>query len=346
MPTLGKHTYEELNTQPEAWESVFQIVRDRAEELKAFFRAGGYEALAFTGCGSSYYLSLAAASWAGELLAIPSWGVPASEVWLRTAGAIPFRGRTLLVAASRSGETTETLRACSAFLETKAGDLLTLSCYPGRPLTEMGHINLVFPQAQEISIAQTRALSSLYLAATGLIALWANRPQAIEEMAALPQAGKRLLSRYTHLARELGSDPTLDRFFFLGSGPAYGLACELSLKMKEMALSQSEPFHFLEFRHGPQSMVTQNTLIVALSSSSQAVYQRAVLEEMREKKARTVSIAESEADVCMNSGLSEFSRSVLYLPFGQLLAYERAISHGLDPDRPQHLEAVVKLIGV
>ena len=72
MPTLGKHTYEELNTQPEAWESVVQIVRDRAEELKAFFRAGRYEALAFTGCGSSYYLSLAAASWAGELLAIPS----------------------------------------------------------------------------------------------------------------------------------------------------------------------------------------------------------------------------------------------------------------------------------
>jgi glucosamine--fructose-6-phosphate aminotransferase (isomerizing) len=322
-----------------------QAIQQQAEELKAFFREGRYEALAFTGCGSSYYLSLAAASSAGELLGIPSWGVPASEVWLRPAGAIPSKGRTLLVAASRSGETTETLRACRAFLETKAGGLVTLSCYPGSTLAEMGRINLVFPQAQEISVAQTRALSSLYLAATGLIGLWANRPQAIEEMAALPQVGRKVLSEYAGLARELGSDPTLDRFYFLGSGPAYGLACELSLKMKEMALSQSEPFHVLEFRHGPQSMVTQSTLIVALLSDSRGPHERAVLQEMRDKNARTVTIGESEADVCFRSGLTEFSLSALYLPFGQLLAYERAISRGLDPDRPQYLEAVVKLAG-
>jgi fructoselysine-6-P-deglycase FrlB-like protein len=34
---------------------------------------------------------------------------------------------------------------------------------------------------------------------------------------------------------------------------------------------------------------------------------------------------------------------LLYLPFGQLLAFERAISGGHDPDRPRHLDTVVRL---
>jgi glucosamine--fructose-6-phosphate aminotransferase (isomerizing) len=345
MPTAGVHTYQELNAQPDAWASVIETMRARVDELVSFFREGEFEALAFTGCGSTYYLSLAAASWAGEWLAMPAWGLPASEIWLRPREALPARGRTLLIAASRSGETTETLRACRAFLETHAGSLLTLSCYPDRPLAELGEINLVFPQAQEVSVAQTRAFSSLYLAALALIAFWANRPEVVEVMTALPQAGRDLLAQSASLAKTLASDSSLDRFYFLASGPSYGLACELSLKMKEMSLSQSEPFHFLEFRHGPQSMVGRSTLIVGLLSGSNQANELAVLEEMRGKHAHTVSIGEGHAEVSLPSGLSEFSRSVLYLPFGQLLAYERAMSRGLDPDHPQHLEAVVKLAG-
>ena len=76
----------------------------------------------------------------------------------------------------------------------------------------------------------------------------------------MPQAGRRLLERLSHVAQGLGEDDTLEWFYFLGSGMRYGLAAELSLKMKEMTLSHSEPFHFLEFRHGPQSMVTDKHL--------------------------------------------------------------------------------------
>ena len=64
-----------------------------------------------------------------------------------------------------------------------------------------------------------------------------------------------------------GGDLTLDRFYFLGSGPRYGLACEVNLKMKEMTLTHSEPFHFLEFRHGPKSMVCESALVAGLLGS-------------------------------------------------------------------------------
>ena len=134
-----------------------------------------------------------------------------------------------------------------------------------------------------------------------------------------------------------------DRFYFLGSGPRYGLACELSLKMKEMSLSHSEPFRFMEFRHGPKSMVNEHTLIVGLVSETNRAHETLVLNEIRSLGARVVTMAEAEADIVFNSQAHEAMRDVLYLPFGQMLAFYRSLSKGLDPERPHNLEAVVKL---
>ncbi|MEZ4683334.1 MAG: hypothetical protein R2932_54915 [Caldilineaceae bacterium] len=41
--------------------------------------------------------------------------------------------------------------------------------------------------------------------------------------------------------------------------------------------------------------------------------------------------------------LPAWASPVLYLPALQLLAYHRALSKGLDPDRPRNLQAVIYL---
>ncbi len=93
------------------------------------------------------------------------------------------------MAVSRSGETTETLRACQAFLTDKRGELLTLSCYGDMPLAKLGTLNLVFPSGQEQSVAQTRAFSTLYLGTVALACLWAGRDGPVR--LARPPAGSR-----------------------------------------------------------------------------------------------------------------------------------------------------------
>jgi glucosamine--fructose-6-phosphate aminotransferase (isomerizing) len=252
-------------------------------------------------------------------------------------------GQTLLVAVSRSGETSETLRACEAFLSNQAGDLLTLSCYKDMPLAKMGTVNLVMPSGQEQSVAQTRAFSTLYLATVASACLWAERTDLFNSLRQLPEAGQHLLEKYSALAAEMGCDAGLERFYWLGSGPRQGLACELSLKMKEMSLTHSEPFHFMEFRHGPKSMVTPQALVIGLRSTCNEPYESAVLEDMRALGGRVLDMAEDGSGVRFASGLDEAVRNVLYLPFGQLIAFERSLSKGLNPDRPTNLDSVVKL---
>jgi len=113
--------------------------------------------------------------------------------------------------------------------------------------------------------------------------------------------------------------------------------------MKEMTLTHSEPFHFLEFRHGPMSMVNENAVVVGLLSDANRVHEVKVLSEMAGLGGTVAVLGESDADVQFESEIPESVRGVLYLPVLQLLAFYRSLAKGLNPDRPTNLTAVVKL---
>jgi len=337
----GVYTYSEIHSQPEAWEAALTVLDENRSAIGSMTPMHGGQVI-FTGCGSTYFLALAAAALTQQMTGLPCRAFPASELWLYP-GCSYADGKTLLVAISRSGETTETLQACEAFIRDQRGALLTLSCYDQMPLAKMGSLNIVLPSGQEQSVAQTRAFSTLYLATAALASLWAGRQDLFEALSRLPEAGRGVLDQVAPLAAEIGRDTSIDRFYWLGSGPRYGLAAELSLKMKEMSLSHSEPFHFLEFRHGPKSMVTKSALVVGLQSSVNEKREKAVLTDVKALGGRVVEIAEAGDSIQFASGLDEAIRDVLYLPAGQLIAYERSISKGLNPDAPNNLDTVVKL---
>jgi glucosamine--fructose-6-phosphate aminotransferase (isomerizing) len=347
----GQFTRQEILSQPQAWSDALKVLSAERRAIISIGQAQRFDHVIYTGCGSTYYLALAAAALTQELTGRLCRAFPASELWLYPQSSY-CNGKTLLVAVSRSGETTETLRACEAFLSDERGELLTLSCYRDMPLAKKGIFNLVFPSGQEQSVAQTRAFSTLYLGTVALACLWAGRLDLFESLNRLPEAGDRILNDYASLTFVLGSDPSLERFYWLGSGPRQGLACELSLKMKEMSLTHSEPFHFMEFRHGPKSMVTPQALIIGLRSTHNASQEVAVLDDVQTLGGRVLEMTEDGSDVSpqgedqkvwFHSGLDEAVRNVLYLPIGQMIAFERSLSKGLNPDLPNHLDTVVRL---
>ncbi len=335
-------TYSEILTQTDAWQQALEVVAQNREHLQKLFR-GSFDRVLFTGCGSTYYLSLAAASIFQELTGLPALGIPASELWLYPETIYVKNAHSLLVAISRSAETTETITAVKEFVKQKKGLVLTITNSGEKPLATMGAINLVVESGQEKSIAQTRAFTSMYVCITAAAAIIAGREDLFEMMHQLPKAGLDLLKTYDLFAKRIGSDLTLDQFYFLGSGPRYGLACEANLKMKEMSLTHSEPFHFFEFRHGPMSMANKATALLAFLSKSHRAMEEKVVREMRQYGVKQILLADSDADIILPNALPESVTNVLYLPVMQLMAYYRSLAKGLDPDRPTHLGAVVKL---
>ena len=343
MDMRGRYTHNEIYSQPEAWVAALDMLSKHRRAIRDYSQPKQYQQIIFTGCGSTYYLSIAAATLFQEMTGLSAQAFPASELWLSPSSSYPSSGRILLVAISRSGETTETVRACEAFNGNGKGDIITFVCYPESRIAKLGKLNLIFPSGMETSVAQTRAFSTLYLGIVGLCALWSDQSNLFEHLIELPRVGGQLLNKYTALAKTIGQNEKLDQIYYLGSGSRYGLACELNLKMKEMSLTHSEAFHFLEFRHGPKSMVNPNTLIVGLISEKNSFQEFAVLDDVRQLGGVVLSIGESQSDVSFQSGVEEVIRNILYLPFGQMLAFERSLTKGLDPDRPKNLDSVVIL---
>ncbi len=52
-------------------------------------------------------------------------------------------------------------------------------------------------------------------------------------------------------------------------------------KMKEMGISNSEAYYSMEYRHGPMSLVDENTLLILLSNEKTEKTDEALMEQMQ-----------------------------------------------------------------
>ena len=349
MVERGEHTLTEIQSQPVVWKAALEVFRDQTDNIKSFWSNNNFDYLLFTGCGSTYYLSQIVASLFQTILGIPARAFPASELLLMPKMVMLPQGKPLLITVSRSGKTSETVEAARLFRKKTGQAFCTVTCYGDSELAQEADLAIVIPDSQEESLAQTRSFSSMTLMLQAMLGLFAGKNADLGQM---PIVAERLLTTYGELAKELGENKDIERFFFLGTGPLYGTACEVMLKMKEMSLSYSEAYHTLEFRHGPMSMVNDKTLVVGLISDETQAQEVAVLRQMHEQGAKILCIAESDAGfqltewsdfVCLDSGLPNWARPALYLPVLQLMAYYRAMSRGVNPDAPANLRAFISI---
>lgn len=343
------HTYQEIVNHAGAWRDVLTDLQAQASKVKELSDGSQIEEVIFIGCGSTHYLARTAAFVCQSLTGIPSIGVPSSELVLFPATVLAKDTHRLLVPISRSGTTTETLRAIEVFQERSRGPIIGVTCYEQSDMASTVDAAIVARAAHEQSVAQTRSFTTMLVGVIGLIAQLVNEEPG-EALGRLPEISERILTAVSPLMQQLGTDASFEKFFFLGSGPLYGLACEAMLKMKEMSLSHSEAFHFLEFRHGPMSIVDKRALVVGLLSESAFLYEWDVLTEMRKLGACILAITPRPLEaglvdwhVGLPAGFPDALRGPLYLPPLQMLAFHRALHKEVNPDRPANLTAVVNL---
>jgi glucosamine--fructose-6-phosphate aminotransferase (isomerizing) len=295
-------TIEEITSQTAAWAQAIDLAAAAAPAISALDVASCRQILC-VGCGSTYYLALSVASLMQARTGVIARAFPSSELLLNP-GSVYVEGKTLLVAFSRSGATSETVRAIAEFKANHKGTVIVVTNYGDSPMAKQGDIVITIARGQETSVAQTRSFASMHVAGAAIADLLGPHAPGSAYRDALVDQGNRLLRDSAGLAQALGRDRGIRRVFFLGSGPRHGLANEVSLKLKEMSQTVSEPFHFFEFRHGPR---------------------------------------EKGTDIEWKSGIAEHVRNVLYLPALQLFAYNRSVHLGKNPDKPLHLTAVVQL---
>ena len=77
------YTYKEIKTQTKAWENALGAVAACSAGIKQL--TAQYKQVVFTGCGSTYYLSLAGAALYQTMTGKTARAVPGSELLLNTS---------------------------------------------------------------------------------------------------------------------------------------------------------------------------------------------------------------------------------------------------------------------
>jgi glucosamine--fructose-6-phosphate aminotransferase (isomerizing) len=342
----GTRTLQEILEQPAAWAAALQRFEAEADRVVRLFEARSPDEVVFTGCGSSFYLSMTAASVFQQATGLRARAVPASEILQFPDSAFARHAVPLVVAASRSGTTSETLRAIR-LAASRGVPTLCVTCAARSPLARQADLALVSPQGGERSVVMTKSFSSMLVLELLAAATLGEDRVLQRELLRLPALGRRVLKIALPLMRDVGTASS--RFVFLGAGPAHGIAWEAMLKLTEMAQRPAVAYHPLEFRHGPIAVAGPGTVAILFGTEAGSRLEKALVRDLRKHGATVVALgddwaaADAEVEVALGVGLSDAARSVLYLPFGQALAYHRAVGSGLDPDRPQHLTSVVRL---
>jgi glutamine---fructose-6-phosphate transaminase (isomerizing) len=346
---MSYRCYDDIKTQASAWEAALAAVESRAEDLEKLFAEEPGELL-FAACGSPYYLGLANATLWRERLGLRVTVVPSSEIMLFPETVLPPAGRPLLLTASRSGETTETLRAAETFARRFPGRTILIGCRSESRMGRLADLAIVIPEADEDVIPQTRSFGSMYLAAQYLVALLADDAKLADALRRLPDLLPALLERWEPVVQG-AAEADWNQAFFLGGGPLYGVAVEATLKLMEMSLSSAVSYHTLEVRHGPRSTIEGRTLVVGLGSLRGAPHERQVLAELAEETPHVLAftpgdgwdLSEIAKEIALGDRVPEHALGLLYLPLLQLLAYHRALHNGVNPDESRNLTSYIEL---
>jgi len=338
---LGRITEDEIRGQPRAWADTLRALPHSFPRLMELWRAAPAHRILLTGCGSSYYLALAAAHLLQSSLHVPCQAVPSSEVLFAERTTYWASRPPLVVAISRSGETTETVWALER-LQGWGATGIALTCHDAGALSRASDLSIVIP-VPERSVVMTASFTSMLLALAAAGATLAGDVRAMETLRRAPDlAAEDLPVMADYAGRYAGASRRM--YAYLGSGTVYGIACEGALKMTEMALVPSCAYHTLEYLHGPKAALSPETVVVGLLSKAGTSYEARVLTHLAGLGAAVVVVGghvERLDAVPITAEHGTVPALLLATVWMQLLALAVARQHRVDPDSPRFLDAVV-----
>lgn len=347
MTAIGSNTLNDINGQTEAWCSAATMLKERAPELRAAWDALDIDAVHITGCGSVNYLAQTVAPLLQSATGLPCSADPGAAFLGGHQTPVAHPDRTLLLTASRSGETTEVLEAVAAFRAAGGREVWCITTRSESSLAGIADMVVSDDEGFEPSVVQTRSFSSLLAMAQGLVQIIGG--QTVVPAIKLDTAGPSCLAQAEAAVNNLTNLEELDRVIYLSTRTGFGLAQEGQLLMSEMALTDSAAHQLLDFRHGPISMVDERTLVVALLEPSTTERESAVLDDVARFGGTVLTLS-----MGLNGPVGQPTVAVdpdqlgylpLLLPAMQLLAHRRAVVRAIDPDQPRNLSAVVILDG-
>lgn len=358
--TKSFHTLQEIYQQPNTWKKTCAQVKSMKDELQAFINQvvtlEDYDII-LTGAGTSEFVGNSVYTYLAAKYGYKVKSYGTTDLVSSPQSYLSKTKPTLLVSYGRSGNSPESVGAVDV-AESVCDTVyhLFITCNKDGALSKRAEssencfaINLT-DETHDVSFAMTSSFSNMYLA-TLLAFNLDNIDGMIENMECIIDAGQNFLDNQYGEVVKLIAEYDFQRIVYLGNNGHKGVAQESALKMLELSAGKVVTMFdtALGFRHGPKSIVNDETLTVVYISDDEYTrkFEIDLIKEMsgQRKGNKLVAVCakhyEGLADLVdyvvefkVEKQLDNVFLGLTYIMYAQSVAVLKSLALGNTPDNP------------
>lgn len=357
----GLNTAKEIIQQPDTWrESVKNLIKNKIE-IKSFidsFLSKKEFRIILTGAGTSAFAGEVCEPYLTSLLNKRVEAIATTDLVASPKSYFIKDIPTLLVSFARSGNSPESVHAVN--LARQLVDELyqvVITCNENGKLAkntvndEKSLLLLMPPQTNDLGFAMTSSFTTMVLNAMAVFNIdnIENFSSDVDKLSnSVNDFIENNIEKVTSLANE-----DFERIVYLGSSTSKGIARESALKVLELTAGKVNASYDtpLGFRHGPKSVVDDETVSVIYISNDEYTrkYDLDLAKEMlaHKKNDKVVIVGDNIEEDILNKADYVFNveninytvENEVLLPlqqiiFGQMLSFLKSVNLGITPDNP------------
>ena len=357
----GLNTAKEIIQQPDTWrESVKNLIKNKIE-IKSFidsFLSKKEFRIILTGAGTSAFAGEVCEPYLTSLLNKRVEAIATTDLVASPKSYFIKDIPTLLVSFARSGNSPESVHAVNLASQL-VDDLyqIVITCNENGKLAkntvndEKSLLLLMPPQTNDLGFAMTSSFTTMVLNAMAVFNInnIENFSSDVDKLSnSVNDFIEDNIEKVTSLANE-----DFERIVYLGSSTSKGIARESALKVLELTAGKVNASYDtpLGFRHGPKSVVDDETVSVIYISNDEYTrkYDLDLAKEMltHKKNDKVVIIGDNIEEDILNKADYVFNveninytvENEVLLPlqqiiFGQMLSFLKSVNLGITPDNP------------
>ena len=357
----GLNTAKEIIQQPDTWrESVKNLIKNKIE-IKSFidsFLSKKEFRIILTGAGTSAFAGEVCEPYLTSLLNKRVEAIATTDLVASPKSYFIKDIPTLLVSFARSGNSPESVHAVNLASQL-VDDLyqIVISCNENGKLAkntvndEKSLLLLMPPQTNDLGFAMTSSFTTMVLNAMAVFNI-NNIENFSSDVDKLSNSVNDFIENNIEKVTSL-SNEDFERIVYLGSSTSKGIARESALKVLELTAGKVNASYDtpLGFRHGPKSVVDDETVSVIYISNDEYTrkYDLDLAKEMlaHKKNDKVVIVGDNIEEDILNKADYVFNvENINYtveneelLPlqqiiFGQMLSFLKSVNLGITPDNP------------
>ena len=357
----GLNTAKEIIQQPDTWrESVKNLIKNKIE-IKSFidsFLSKKEFRIILTGAGTSAFAGEVCEPYLTSLLNKRVEAIATTDLVASPKSYFIKDMPTLLVSFARSGNSPESVHAVN-LANQLVDDLyqIVITCNENGKLAkntvndEKSLLLLMPPQTNDLGFAMTSSFTTMVLNAMAVFNInnIENFSSDVDKLSnSVNDFIENNIEKVTSLANE-----DFERIVYLGSSTSKGIARESALKVLELTAGKVNASYDtpLGFRHGPKSVVDDETVSVIYISNDEYTrkYDLDLAKEMlaHKKNDKVVIVGDNIEEDILNKADYVFNveninynvENKVLLPlqqiiFGQMLSFLKSVNLGITPDNP------------